>query len=50
MLDTTPSLPQSSAVRQRRELVTAIPGPRSLQLAARRSAAVAGGVSSARDG
>jgi len=54
MLDTPPSLPQSpmtgqpgdAVVPQRRELVTAIPGPRSLELAARRDAAVAGGVSS----
>ncbi len=46
MLDTTPSLPQSSPVRQRRELLTPIPGPRSLELAARRSAAVASGVGS----
>jgi len=55
MLDTSPSLPHSAStgqpeagpIRQRRELLTAIPGPRSLELAARRSAAVAGGVSSA---
>jgi 4-aminobutyrate aminotransferase/(S)-3-amino-2-methylpropionate transaminase len=78
MLETTPSLPQSSTtgqpavptnsvptnseptnseptnsgptnsepVRQRRELLTEIPGPRSLELAARRSAAVASGVGS----
>jgi 4-aminobutyrate aminotransferase/(S)-3-amino-2-methylpropionate transaminase len=36
----------SEPVPQRRELLTAIPGPRSLELAARRSAAVASGVSS----
>ena len=58
MLDTPPSLPQSSAagqpdapaafepVPQRRELLTAIPGPRSLALTARRRAAVASGVGS----
>jgi 4-aminobutyrate aminotransferase/(S)-3-amino-2-methylpropionate transaminase len=50
MLDTTPSVPPAPApsqpVRQRRELVTDIPGPRSLELAARRHAAVASGVSS----
>lgn len=64
MLDTTPSLPHSSAaghsatptpaapstagepIRQRRELLTELPGPRSLELAARRSAAVAAGVNS----
>jgi 4-aminobutyrate aminotransferase/(S)-3-amino-2-methylpropionate transaminase len=52
MLDTTPSLPQSSttshpnAVEQKRRLVTELPGPRSLALAARRSAAVASGVTS----
>jgi 4-aminobutyrate aminotransferase/(S)-3-amino-2-methylpropionate transaminase len=55
MLDTTPSLPQSSAsgqpaaptaIPQRRELLTEIPGPRSLELAARRRAAVASGVGS----
>ena len=58
MLDTTSSLPHSSTtgqsaapapsepVRQRREVLTEIPGPRSLELAARRSAAVAIGVGS----
>jgi 4-aminobutyrate aminotransferase/(S)-3-amino-2-methylpropionate transaminase len=59
MLDTTPSVPQSSTagqpavpttaiepVPQRRELLTEIPGPRSLELAARRRAAVAVGVGS----
>jgi 4-aminobutyrate aminotransferase / (S)-3-amino-2-methylpropionate transaminase / 5-aminovalerate transaminase len=43
MLDTGPSLPP---LRQRRDLVTAVPGPRSLALGARRQAAVAAGVSS----
>jgi 4-aminobutyrate aminotransferase/(S)-3-amino-2-methylpropionate transaminase len=51
MLETTPpSLPQSSPasqpVDQVRRLVTEIPGPRSRELAARRSAAVASGVGS----
>jgi 4-aminobutyrate aminotransferase / (S)-3-amino-2-methylpropionate transaminase / 5-aminovalerate transaminase len=52
MLDTTPSLPhsssagQSDAIAQRRELVTEIPGPRSVALQARRAAAVAAGASS----
>jgi 4-aminobutyrate aminotransferase/(S)-3-amino-2-methylpropionate transaminase len=48
MLETTPSsVPQSPApVEQVRRLVTEIPGPRSRELAARRSAAVASGVSS----
>ena len=58
MLDTTPSVPHSPqvshpgttavgpAIEQRRKLVTELPGPRSLELAARRSAAVAAGVTS----
>jgi 4-aminobutyrate aminotransferase / (S)-3-amino-2-methylpropionate transaminase / 5-aminovalerate transaminase len=52
MLDTTPSLPHSSAagqpapVSQERRLVTAVPGPKSVELTRRRSAAVAAGVSS----
>jgi 4-aminobutyrate aminotransferase/(S)-3-amino-2-methylpropionate transaminase len=50
MLDINPSLPQQSAgshsVPQRRQLVTEIPGPRSVALAARRQAAVASGVNS----
>jgi 4-aminobutyrate aminotransferase/(S)-3-amino-2-methylpropionate transaminase len=53
MLEPQPTLPNASDLShsieplpQRRELVTAIPGPRSLELAARRQAAVAGGVGS----
>jgi 4-aminobutyrate aminotransferase/(S)-3-amino-2-methylpropionate transaminase len=55
MLDTNSTLPHSTtagqpleprAVPQRRELVTEIPGPRSIALAERRRAAVAAGVSS----
>ena len=38
--------PSGQALEQRRNLVTPIPGPRSLELAQRRSAAVASGVSS----
>jgi 4-aminobutyrate aminotransferase / (S)-3-amino-2-methylpropionate transaminase / 5-aminovalerate transaminase len=42
----TPTEAPGQPVRQRREILTPIPGPRSLELAARRSAAVASGVSS----
>ncbi len=38
--------PTATAIRQRRHLVTAIPGPKSLALAGRRQAAVAPGVTS----
>jgi len=53
MLDTDPSLPQTrpagqsgAAPAQVRHLLTEIPGPRSREIHARRTAAVAGGVSS----
>ena len=52
MLDTSPSLPQPpsagqpAAIAQKRQLVTAIPGPKSEEITRRRSRAVAAGVSS----